>query len=126
MGTVPADVVSCPERDGDPPNQNDPWAGVEGLEPPAGDPWSAPQQAQRGPRAGMRDGLVLKARIAPNWFDHDNRFWYRNDLADGTREFIVVDADRGALRLAFDHQKLAAALFEGRRRRSIQGRQAAV
>ena len=58
----------------------------------------------------MRDGLVLKARITPHWFDHDNRFWYRNDLAGGAREFIVVDAVSGLRRPAFDHQKLAASL----------------
>ena len=49
-------------------------------------------------------------RIAPHWFDRDNRFWYRNDLPGGVREFILVDAERGTRVPAFDHQKLAAAL----------------
>src|SRR5262249_7178442 len=38
---------------------------------------------------------VYKDRIAPNWFHNGSRFWYRNELRGGTREFIVVDADAG-------------------------------
>src|SRR5437764_463931 len=38
------------------------------------------------------------------------RFWYRNDLRGGAKEFIVVDVDRGIREAAFDHQKLASAL----------------
>src|SRR5205085_10282371 len=37
-------------------------------------------------------------------------FWYRNDLPGGTKEFILVDAEAGNRREAFDHTKLAAAL----------------
>ena len=40
----------------------------------------------------------------------NDRFWYRNDLAEGKREFIVVDAVRGDRKLAFDHDRLAQAL----------------
>jgi len=36
-------------------------------------------------------GRVFKARVEPHWFDGNDRFWYRNDLADGAREFVVVD-----------------------------------
>ena len=39
-----------------------------------------------------------------------NRFWYRNDLAGGAREFILVEALGGSRRLAFDHARLAQAL----------------
>jgi len=53
---------------------------------------------------------VFKTRITPHWFDHDSRFWYRNDLAGGRREFIVVDAEKGTRGPAFDHSRLAAAL----------------
>ena len=73
------------------------------------------------PRAG---GLVFKTRITPHWFHQDNRFWYRNDLPGGAGEFIVVDAEHGSRQPAFDHQKLAAGLIEGGRRRSLHGRQA--
>jgi len=36
--------------------------------------------------------------------------WYRNDLRDGEREFIVVDLAKGERKPAFDHLKLATAL----------------
>ena len=78
------------------------------LDPPPGDPWSSPQQARRGTRPSS--GLVLKERITPHWFDDNSRFWYRNDLAAGGREFILVDARNGTRSPAFDHRRLAAAL----------------
>jgi dipeptidyl aminopeptidase/acylaminoacyl peptidase len=53
---------------------------------------------------------VYKARIAPHWFQNDTRFWYRNDLREGVKEFIVVDAERGTRQPAFDYQQLALAL----------------
>ncbi len=78
--------------------------------PPPGDPWYVPPQQARGPRAGAGDALVSKARITPHWFHQNNRFWYRNDLGAGKREFILVDTESGTRKPAFDHQKLAAAL----------------
>ncbi|HZU35695.1 MAG TPA: DPP IV N-terminal domain-containing protein, partial [Gemmataceae bacterium] len=53
---------------------------------------------------------VYKLRITPHWFAHNTRFWYRNDLRGGAKEFILVDAARGQRGFAFDHEKLAAAL----------------
>ena len=53
---------------------------------------------------------AFKERITPHWFHDNARFWYRNDLRGGTKEFIVVDAERGTRDVAFDHKKLAAAL----------------
>ncbi len=52
---------------------------------------------------------VFRATVTPHWFAKD-RFWYRNDLAGGGREFIVVDAAAGTRRPAFDPVRLAAAL----------------
>lgn len=79
-----------------------------GLVPPPGDPLVSPQQAGRGSR--VASGLVLKGRIVPHWFDDNACFWYRNDLAEGRREFILVDARKGIRAPAFDHDRLAAAL----------------
>lgn len=63
--------------------------------------------------AGIRQqtqNKVFKSRVQPNWFDNNNRFWYRNDLVNGGREFIVVDAIKGRREPAFDHERMADAL----------------
>ena len=53
---------------------------------------------------------VFKMRIEPHWFGDNTRFWYRNALAQGRREFILADAAKGVRAPAFDHARLAAAL----------------
>ncbi len=58
-------------------------------------------------RAGT-DSLVFGATVRPTWLDND-RFWYRNDIPEGT-EFVLVDPARRSRTRAFDHVKLAAAL----------------
>ncbi len=65
---------------------------------------------QRAAQGGRSSGEVYKAKVTPHWFGNNTRFWYRNDLAGGTREFILVDAEKGTRVPAFDHQRLAAAL----------------
>jgi dipeptidyl aminopeptidase/acylaminoacyl peptidase len=68
------------------------------------------------PRARSQRGRTVrgyyKARITPNWFNDNTFFWYRNDLKGNTREFILVDAEQGIRRKAFDHEKLATALSQ--------------
>src|SRR4029434_9445739 len=71
--------------------------------------WDAPAAAQRRGFGGGGRG-VYKSQIAATWFDGGQRFWYRNDLAGGRREFVLVDAQAGTREPAFDHTKLAAAL----------------
>ncbi|HWC59157.1 MAG TPA: DPP IV N-terminal domain-containing protein, partial [Verrucomicrobiae bacterium] len=68
----------------------------------------SPQQRRGG--FGAPDRGVYKARIAPHWLSNNVQFWYRNDLRGGTKEFILVDAEKGTRQPAFDHQKLATAL----------------
>ena len=70
-------------------------------------PQESPQAAPRGEQGPRR---VFKDRIAPHWFAGDTRFWYRNELREGAKEFVVVDAERGVRELAFDQVKLASAL----------------
>jgi dipeptidyl-peptidase 4 len=55
---------------------------------------------------------VFKDRVTPHWLEGNTQFWYRNDLAEGRREFVFVDAETGSRRLAFDHASLAAALAQ--------------
>jgi len=66
----------------------------------------APQQR----RWGRFNQGVYKARIEPHWLGKSPRFWYRNDLRGGEREFILVDAEKDTQGPAFDHAKLAASL----------------
>jgi dipeptidyl aminopeptidase/acylaminoacyl peptidase/uncharacterized protein (DUF885 family) len=86
--------------------------GDDDFAPPPGDPWYSQPPQQRGARPNPADRLVFKMRIAPHWFDANSRFWYRNDLPGGAKEFILVDAERGTRAPAFDHQKLATGLWK--------------
>src|SRR5882672_11912062 len=69
----------------------------------------ATAQQRRGRFGGPERG-VYKSQIAPHWFQNNSRFWYRNDLRDSAKEFIIVDAEHGTRQPAFDHEKLATAL----------------
>jgi dipeptidyl-peptidase-4 len=53
---------------------------------------------------------VFKDRVTAHWLKDNKRFWYRNDLPEGKREFIFVDTDKAVRRPAFDHEKLAESL----------------
>ncbi len=67
-------------------------------------------------------GRVYKDRIEAHWFNRDASFWYRNDLRGGQREFVLVDAERGQRRAAFDHAKAAEALSKAMGKRIEAGR----
>ena len=77
-----------------------------GQEMPSSDTPDSPQA--RGGFAAQRG--VYKAHITPHWLTNNMQFWYRNDLRDGAKEFVFVDAGTGIRRPAFDHEKLAASL----------------
>jgi dipeptidyl aminopeptidase/acylaminoacyl peptidase len=53
---------------------------------------------------------VFRSGVYAHWFADSTRFWYRNDLADGARDFVMVDAVKGTRVAAFDHERLARAL----------------
>src|SRR5688572_17104026 len=65
---------------------------------------------QRGQRGQRLPAGVYRDRVEPHWFANDAKFWYRNLLKNGTREFVLVDAEKGKRGPAFDHAKLATAL----------------
>ncbi|XZE45948.1 prolyl oligopeptidase family serine peptidase [Pirellulaceae bacterium SH467] len=69
----------------------------------------SPQERGRGGRDG---GRVYKQRVTPNWIGNSDRFWYRNDLPQGEREFILVDPQAGTRTFAFDHGAVAKAMGE--------------
>jgi dipeptidyl aminopeptidase/acylaminoacyl peptidase len=68
------------------------------------------ERSQRAPLPDRVAAKVYKGQITPHWFQHDTRFWYRNDLRDGSKEFVLVNAEQGTRKRAFDHQMLATAL----------------
>jgi len=81
--------------------------------PQAAEQGAATQQQRRGRgmgRGGRGMEGMYKARIVPHWFADNTRFWYRNDLQGGTKEFILVDAEQGRRSPAFDHVRLAGGL----------------
>jgi dipeptidyl-peptidase-4 len=53
---------------------------------------------------------VFKARVEAHWLADKTRFWYRNELPNNAREFVLVDAKTGIRTAAFNHAKVAAAL----------------
>jgi len=59
---------------------------------------------------GLVGGKVFRAEVTPHWSSDNTRFWYRNDLARGAKEFVIVDVAKGRRKPAFDHKKVAAAL----------------
>src|SRR6266581_710727 len=69
-------------------------------------------QQWRGRFGGQERG-VYKSQITPHWFQNNTRFWYRNDLRAGAKEFIVVDAERATRGRAFDHETVAKKIGEG-------------
>lgn len=55
---------------------------------------------------------VYRDKVEPHWFGDNTKFWYRVDLAEKKKEFILVDADKGTRERAFDHERVAKALTE--------------
>ena len=53
---------------------------------------------------------VYRDRVEPHWFSQNQKFWYRVDLKDSAKEFLLVDAVQGIRSPAFDHQLVAADL----------------
>ena len=59
---------------------------------------------------GNLQGLVRNESVQPHWIGGSGRFWYRRDGNEGP-EFVVVTA-AGVKSPAFDHAKLAQALYK--------------
>ena len=59
-------------------------------------------------RVKVRD-LVVNTPGAVTWIGDSEHFWYPKSVKGGT-EFVLVDADAGSKRAAFDQDKLAAAI----------------
>ena len=57
-------------------------------------------------------GKTYKLKVDPHWFDKEHHFWYRNDLREGAKEFVVVETEKGHKAPAFNHAKLAETLSQ--------------
>ena len=55
-------------------------------------------------------GYVPNARIAPRWIGETGRFWYVEDMPDGTKEYTVLDAKSRKKSALLDRKTLASAL----------------
>jgi dipeptidyl-peptidase 4 len=55
---------------------------------------------------------IYRDKIEPHWFAGNSKFWYRVDLPEKRREFILVDAEKGTRAPAFDHARAAKVLGE--------------
>jgi hypothetical protein len=75
----------------------------------------ADYQRAQGLQAKVR-GLVVNTPGAINWIADSDRFWYSRPVTGGT-EFMLVDAAASVRKLAFDHDRLAAAIS------TVSGRQ---
>ena len=62
--------------------------------------------------SAMGQGRLYREKVTPHWNSRRTQFWYRNDLPQEAREFILVDAENGSRKPLFDHGKLAAAFTE--------------
>ncbi len=69
---------------------------------------SADYERAQGLQAKAR-GLVVNAPGPINWIGDSDHFWYPRSVKGGT-EFVLVDATGPSKKLAFDHEKLAAAI----------------
>src|SRR5689334_19745311 len=58
------------------------------------------------------ENKVFKTQLTAHWLTNSARFWYRNDLAGGAREFVLVDAEKATRQPAIDHERLAARLTQ--------------
>jgi dipeptidyl-peptidase 4 len=64
---------------------------------------------------------VFRDHVRPNWFANGTKFWYRNDLANGEKEFILVDAAAGRRTPAFDSGRVAAAIGVDAKHLPVEG-----
>jgi dipeptidyl aminopeptidase/acylaminoacyl peptidase len=81
----------------------------------AGRVWGAdnPAEADRGRSLRrMTENKVFRDRVQPHWLAGNNQFWYQVKTGPETDEFVLVDAEKGQRRAAFDHARLAKALLE--------------
>ena len=57
-------------------------------------------------------GKLFKGSVEARWHPDGTQFWYRNKLAKGASEFVVVEADTGKRTIIGNGTRLVRALEE--------------
>ncbi|MDE6086520.1 MAG: DPP IV N-terminal domain-containing protein, partial [Muribaculaceae bacterium] len=55
-------------------------------------------------------GQVPNGRISPRWIGDTDKFWYVSDQADGSKDYVVIDAKTGKKKPLLDREILAKAM----------------
>src|SRR5262245_12347115 len=80
---------------------------------------SAPLLQAQGTRADyeraknfrrLSENKVYRDRVQATWLPGNTQFWYQVKTGAETREYVLVNAEKGERKPAFDHAKLAEAL----------------
>ena len=58
----------------------------------------------------LAENKVFRDQVRPHWLEDGKSFWYRVETGANQHEFILVDAEKGDRKPAFDHARLAEAL----------------
>ena len=75
--------------------------------------WGQGSQADYDRAAAMQAATrnkVHRSQVRPHWLAGGTKFWYRVTTGAASSEFILVDAESGSRRPAFDHERLAQSL----------------
>lgn len=63
-------------------------------------------------RGGDAAPRIYRDRVEPHWNTNQTRLWYRNDLPDDRREFVLVNLELGTKYPAFQHSRVAEQLAQ--------------
>lgn len=69
------------------------------------------QRAQALMQGYLTKSVAFNTTLIPHWVGDTDCFWYEREFKQG-KEFRLVNAAKGANKIAFDHQALAGALSE--------------
>jgi dipeptidyl aminopeptidase/acylaminoacyl peptidase len=58
----------------------------------------------------LTENKVYRDRVQASWLPGGTQFWYQVKTGTETREYILVNAEKGERKAAFDHARLAEAL----------------
>jgi hypothetical protein len=67
---------------------------------------SATTLAQQPTNSDRARARVFRDKVEPRWLPGGDSFWYRNDLPDGKKEYVLVDAVKGERRVIDEPPKV--------------------